>query len=106
MWQEAFESVATDVERLSREVDERVAEDPLASIGMARPETKPPATKGKGKGPMKSKRGREEEGAAAAAAASAVDPFARRKTRPTSYWSVGQEKMPSTEEVRSRVCPF
>lgn len=100
MWREAFQSVADDVDRLSREVENRVAEDPLGSIAMARPEKPSPS---KGKGPQKSvgassltssKRQRKYEEERAAA----VDPFARRRTRPKSYWSVGQEPE-STAEV-------
>lgn len=95
MWREAFLSVADDVDRLSREVGEKVADDPLASIGMANP-----ATKGKGNedslgaSSLATKQRRKEEKgkeAAAAAAAAAQDPFARRRTRPKSYWAVGNE---------------
>lgn len=98
MWREAFLSVAADVDRLSRDVGKKVADDPLASIGMAIN----PVPKGKGveksKGAASSlatKRRRKEEQEKEAAAA--LDPFARRRTRPKSYWSVGTELESSTE---------
>lgn len=103
MWREAFQSVAEDVDRLTRDVDDKVALDPLASIGME----KPAAPKGKlsdkslgassaaTKRRWKEKREKEE-------AAASVDPFARRKTRPKSYWTVGLEPGGSAEV---RFCP-
>eukprot|EP00752_Nemacystus_decipiens_P004173 g3816.t1 len=94
MWREAFLSVAEDVDRLSRDVGEKVADDPLASIGMVINPV--PKEKGaeKSKGATSSssatKRRRKEEREKEAAAA-ALDPFARRRTRPKSYWSIGAE---------------
>lgn len=100
MWREAFQSVADDVERISQEVGERVAQDPLASIGMPRP-AKPRSSGRSGKGPgdasgrnepATTKRRRLEEkekGEPVAKAAVLGDPFARRRTRPQSYWAVG-----------------
>lgn len=104
MWREAFLSVADDIDRLSRDVGDKVADDPLASIGMANP-----ARKGKGKeeslgaSSLPTKRRRKEgkgKGAASAAATAAtvaLDPFARRRTRPKTYWAVGNEV--DSEEV-------
>lgn len=94
MWREAFQSVADDVDRLSRDVGKKVAEDPLASIGLPRPD-KSSTPKGKvsekslGASSMVTKRRRKEEQEREAAAA--LDPFARRRTRPKTYWSVGNE---------------
>lgn len=93
MWREAFLSVVEDVDRLSRDVGRKVADDPLASIGMAIN----PVPKGKGAekpqggSSLATKRRRKEEQEEEAAAAAALDPFARRRTRPKSYWSVGTE---------------
>lgn len=98
MWREAFQSVAEDVDRLTRDVGDKVALDPLASIGME----KPAAPKGKlsdkslGASSAATKRRREENREKEEAAAS-VDPFARRKTRPKSYWTVGVEPGGSAE---------
>lgn len=97
MWRAAFQSVADDIDRLSQDVGKRVAEDPLASIGMARPE-KPSTLKQqknsdklKGASSSTTKRRRKEEKEKEEAAA-AMDPFARRRTRPKSYWAVGNER--------------
>lgn len=117
MWREAFQSVADDIDRLSHDVEKRVAHDPLASIGMPRPAARKPASSSQagsasGKGSETSPPGdnnsssvtkrrreadkeREEQEAAAAAA---TDPFARRRTRPKSYWAVGNET--KSTEVR------
>lgn len=98
MWREAFESVADDVDRISREVSTKVADDPLASIGMAAPAPKNKITeKSTGASSLATKRRRKEEQDREAAAAAALDPFARRKTRPKSYWAVGNELEFSTE---------
>lgn len=103
MWREAFLSVVEDVDRLSQDVGKKVADDPLASIGMA----VNPAPKGKGletslgAKSLATKRRRKEEQEKEAAAA-ALDPFARRRTRPKSYWSVGAELESSTEVRGSR----
>lgn len=94
MWREAFLSVADDVDRLSRDVDKKVAIDPLASIGMAiNPVPKGKgAEKAQGASSLATKRRRkEEQEKEATSAAAALDPFARRRTRPKSYWSVGTE---------------
>lgn len=99
MWREAFQSVAEDVDRLTRDVGDKVALDPLASIGME----KPAAPKGKssekslGASSAATKRRRKEKKEREEAAAASVDPFARRKTRPKSYWTVGIEPGGSTE---------
>lgn len=93
MWREAFQSVADEVERISQEVGKRVEQDPLASIGMPRP-AKPRSSldsRGIG-GSTGTKRRRREEDAkerVEAKAAAMSDPFARRRTRPQSYWTVG-----------------
>lgn len=98
MWREAFLSVTEDVDRLSQDVNKKVADDPLASIGMA----VDPAPKGRdpenplGASSLATKRRRKEEQEKQAAAV-ALDPFARRRTRPKSYWSVGNELDSSTE---------
>lgn len=97
MWREAFLSIADDVDRLTRDVGDKVALDPLASIGME----KPAAPKGKlsdkslGASSAATKRRRKEKEREEAAAS--VDPFARRKTRPKSYWTVGVEPGGSAE---------
>lgn len=103
MWREAFQSVADDVDRLSRDVGKKVADDPLASIGMV----VNPAPKGKGaekslgatSSAAKGRR-KEEHRKEAVAAAAAQDPFARRRTRPKSYWAVGND-LDSASEVCS-----
>lgn len=101
MWREAFLSVAEDVERLSQDVGKKVADDPLASIGMA----VNPVPKGKGleqpsgASSLATKRRRKEKQEKEMAAA-AIDPFARRRTRPKSYWSVGTELESSAEVYR------
>lgn len=105
MWREAFQSIANDVERLSQDVDKEVADDPLASIGMglkaAAPKEKDSEKSG-GAGSLAAKRRqKEDQEKDAAAAAAAVDPFARRRTRPKSYWSVGNE-LDSSAEVGVR----
>ena len=91
MWREAFLSVADDVDRLTRDVGDKVAFDPLASIGMGKPAAPKEKTSDKSLGASSavSKRPRKEKEREEAAAA--ADPFARRKTRPKSYWSVGVE---------------
>lgn len=100
MWREAFESVADDVDRISREVSKKVAEDPLASIGMAAPAPKKKnMEKLTGASSLATKRRRKEEQDREVAVAAALDPFARRKTRPKSYWAVGNE-LESPTEVR------
>ncbi|CAM9366973.1 unnamed protein product [Hapterophycus canaliculatus] len=99
MWREAFQSIANDVERLSQDVNKEVANDPLASIGMAlkaSPKGKK-AEKSAGASSLAAKRRRKEDQEKEAAAAAAVDPFARRRTRPKSYWSVGNELDSSAE---------
>ncbi|CAM9801558.1 unnamed protein product [Pylaiella littoralis] len=104
MWREAFQSVADDVDRLSRDVGKKVADDPLASIGMV----VNPAPKGKGaekslgasSSAAKGRR-KDEHRKEAVAAAAAQDPFARRRTRPKSYWAVGND-LDSASEVCSR----
>lgn len=91
-------SVANDVDRLSRDVGKKVADDPLATIGMAinpEPEGKG-AEKPEGPSSSATKRRRKEEQEREAAAA-ALDPFARRRTRPRSYWSTGTELESSAE---------
>lgn len=103
MWREAFESVADDVDRLSRDLDERVAQDPLASIGMVRPDISSPSKeKSSAKSPGASsvatkRRRKEDKDRKEADAAAAADPFARRRTRPQSYWTVGNDPESSTE---------
>ena len=103
MWREAFQSVAEDVDRLTRDVGDKVALDPLASIGME----KPAAPKGKlsdtslGASAAATKRRRKDKQERDEAAAT-VDPFVRRKTRPKSYWTVGIEPGGSAEV---RFCP-
>lgn len=101
MWREAFLSVVEDVDRLSRDVGRKVADDPLASIGMAiNPVPKGKgAEKPQGASSLATKRRRKEEQEKEAAAAAALDPFARRRTRPKSYWSVGTE-------LESSVCTY
>lgn len=101
MWREAFQSVADDVDRISREVSEKVADDPLASIGMAA--TPAPREKSVATSSLVTKRRRKEEQDKEAATAAALDPFARRKTRPKSYWAVGNELQPS-KDVRIFLC--
>lgn len=105
MWREAFQSVADDVDRLSRDVDKKVADDPLASIGMANPASKGKgAEKSLGASSLETKRRRKEkQGKQEVAAAAALDPFARRKTRPKSYWAVGNE-LESAPEVCCACC--
>lgn len=101
MWREAFQAISNDVERLSQDVNNEVADDPLASIGMALkapPKEKSPNTS-LGAGSLGAKRRRKEDQEKEAAAAAALDPFARRRTRPKSYWSVGNELESSTAEV-------
>ena len=103
MWREAFQSVADDVDRISREIGKRVADDPLASIGMVMPEKLSAAGK--------KSSGKSREGAVSLSAGKrrktegkdgkkveASDPFTRRRTRPKSYWAVGGER-DSTQEV-------
>lgn len=100
MWREAFQSVADDVDRLSRDVGKKVADDPLASIGMAvnpAPKAKSPE-KSLGASSLATKRRWKEEQEKGAAAAARLDPFARRRTRPKSYWAVGNE-LDSASEV-------
>ncbi|CAM9681785.1 unnamed protein product [Ectocarpus sp. 12 AP-2014] len=109
MWREAFQSVADDVGRLSRDVSKRVEDDPLASIGMAlkpvrngkNPERngKNPEHQSSGSASSATKRRRKEKQEKEAAAAAAVDPFARRRTRPKSYWAVGHE-LDAPEEAK------
>lgn len=101
MWREAFQSVADDVGRLSRDVSKRVEDDPLASIGMALKPVrngKNPEHQSSGSASSATKRRRKEKQEKEAAAAAAVDPFARRRTRPKSYWAVGHE-LDAPEEV-------
>lgn len=117
MWREAFQSVAEDIDRLTEEVGERIAKDPLATIGMQRPDGLLGSSSSSGKGPRTSrdnntgstavhrtKRQRRQEKehkvAAAALASSAGDPFERRRTRPTSLWSTHKAKVP---EVRGSI---
>lgn len=102
MWREAFESVAEDVERISREIGKRVAEDPLASIGMTLPENLS-AAGGKNSGKSRegassstaSKRRQTEKGTQEV---DASDPFTRRRIRPKTYWAVGSQQG-STQKV-------
>ncbi|CAN0033395.1 unnamed protein product [Sphacelaria rigidula] len=109
MWREAFQSVADEVERISQEVGKRVEQDPLASIGMPRP-AKPRSSldsRGIG-GSTGTKRRRREEDAkerVEAKAAAMSDPFARRRTRPQSYWTVGSGGGSLTEVSWSGVAP-
>lgn len=106
MWKEAFESVAEDVERISHEIGKRVAEDPLASIGMTLPENLS-ATGEKGSGKSRegassstaSKRRQTEEKGMREVDAS--DPFTRRRIRPKTYWAVGSQR-DSTQKVGAR----
>lgn len=102
MWRGAFQSVADDVDRISEEVGKRVAQDPLAAIGMHRPEMpRLSADSGRSSKPSKggnesleTKRRRkagEEKGGTTAKEAAMADPFARRRTRPKSYWANATE---------------
>lgn len=101
MWREAFLSIAEDVDRVSKDVGKRVAEDPLASIGMASSQTDASLSTKKGKNvarsegatssAKKTRRAEKEKEIAAA------DPFARRRTRPINYWAVGNELGSSSE---------
>ncbi|CAN0088827.1 unnamed protein product [Discosporangium mesarthrocarpum] len=101
MWKEAFQSIADDIEQISRDVQGKVADDPLGAIGLGRSLSLLPAASslsprlsvdgGADRVGYNSSRGASTTGKGAeTTGAEQADPFSRRRTRPGNYWSVGR----------------
>ncbi|CAM9509946.1 unnamed protein product [Choristocarpus tenellus] len=94
MWKEAFQSVAEDIGFFSREVEAKVAKDPLGAIGLGGEISAGPVASASGSGGEKGvkfgveRRSKRTGQAGTKAQGATGDPFARRRTRPKSCWSV------------------